>query len=219
MAVVPESSGEAPKIKDGPYSLTVVSAITGIREGPDKYNPEIVDAPIVHINMAVGGTRDEDGNEIVLRSTMNLKFSRGGSYPPSTLYLYARAFGVVPEVGELFDTDWLVGKKAQGMVRTDKEGTWPKVVNESLVPAGEPAQKGPARAQEARSVAPDDLPWEDAEADRNALESFYEAGDQYARRSEIKSTSQSMFDNRLPEALTTQEREQLLAEIKRGVSA
>lgn len=134
MAIVEEGSGEAPQISDDMYTLTVVSAITGIREGPDKYNPEIVDAPIVHINTAVGDLKDDDGNPIVLRSTMNLKFSRGGTYQPSTLYLFAVAFGVCPEPGTPFDTDWLKGKKARGMVRTEKEGTWPKVIPESLIP-------------------------------------------------------------------------------------
>lgn len=153
MAIVEEGSGEAPVIDDGLYELTVVSAITGIREGPDKYNPEVVDAPIVHVNMAVGGTEDEEGKPIVLRSTMNLKFSRGGSYPPSTLFLYAQAFGVAPPQGTPFDTDWLVGKKAQGMVRTEEEGKWPKVINESLIPVkkngGTPTTHANAAARKA----------------------------------------------------------------------
>ncbi len=165
MAIVEEGSGEAPIIEDNMYTLTVVSAVTGIREGPDKFNPEVVDAPIVHINTALEGTEDDEGNPIVLRSTMNLKFSRGGTYQPSTLFLFAQAFGVVPDVGTPFDTDWLKGKKARGMVRTETEGKWPKVIPESLIPMPKGAAKGfgpppprnesaPPASQEARQASP-----------------------------------------------------------------
>lgn len=163
LAIVEEGSVEAPIIDDGLYGLTVVSAVVGIREGPDRYNPEVIDAPIVHINMALNNTRDGEGNPIVLRSTMNLKFSRGGSYPPSTLFLYAKAFGVLPPQGSPFDTDWLVGQTAQGMIRTEEAGKWPKVINESLMPAKKGStQKAPAVVSPVApppAIDPDDIPF------------------------------------------------------------
>ncbi len=216
MAIVEEGSGEAPVIADGPYTLTVVSAITGIREGPDKYNPEIVDAPIVHVNVAVGDLVDEDDKPIVLRSTMNLKFSRGGTYQPSTLYLYAVGFGVCPPEGTPFDTDWLKGKQATGIVKTEKEGKWPAVVAESLIPAKKGAQKpSTARQGGAQPVSPGDAQL-DAAADAQALESFWEECDKDFLRRVVAETCAVMYPGRTPKDLLVGERADLLVELRRG---
>jgi hypothetical protein len=218
MTIVEEGSGEAPEIEDGLYDLTVISAVTGIREGPDKYNPEIIDAPIVHINMAVGDYVDEDGKPIVLRSTMNLKFSRGGSYPPSTLYLYAVAFGVCPAQGTPFDTDWLQGKKAQGMIRTEEEGKWPRVVNESLIPAKKgSAQKAATKPQEARQAAepPFDV---DDDDDAKALSSWWaETRKQGITRAQVNEMSQALFEGKLPAELEPPGRAHLMEQLLIGV--
>lgn len=209
MTIVEEGSGEAPVIEDNMYTLTVVSAVTGIREGPDKFNPEVVDAPIVHINTALEGTADDEGNPIILRSTMNLKFSRGGTYQPSTLFLFAQAFGVVPEVGTPFDTDWLKGKKARGMVRTGTEGKWPKVIPESLIPmpkaSGVKAPTSPVEGAEP--------PLSDALAEAAALANWFE---------EIKSIGYSTKEildratgkyGKTPKDMTAAERDALAKEL------
>ena len=215
MALVEEGSGEAPIIEDNMYTLTVVSAVVGIREGPDKFNPEVVDAPIVHINTALEGTEDDEGNPIVLRSTMNLKFSRGGTYQPSTLFLFAQAFGVVPDVGTPFDTDWLKGKKARGMVRTETEGKWPKVIPESLIPMPKGnGRNAPSAVQEARQPSNvDDVPFDtvpalaDQLAEAAALANWFEEvkGIGYTTK-EILDHCKAQYDGRLPKDLTADER-------------
>ncbi len=131
MAIVQPSSGEAPQIPDGLYTLKILSATQGMR---DNYEDKSILEPFLRVQVQVADTEDEEGKEIVLRTDMTLKWSAGGKFPASTLYLYANAFGVSPGPDMPFDTDLLVNRVAQGMVKTPPEGGWPAVVRDSLMP-------------------------------------------------------------------------------------
>ncbi len=214
MSVVSPSTGDAPEVEDGLYTLRILRHEDAVRSNDDEYDPG---APIVKVYVALEDTDDGEGNEIILRPIMNRKWSAGGKYPASTLYLYAKAFGVAGDPKEAFDTDWLDGARARGMVKTETVGGWPKIEAKSLLPmVKRGAQSAPRKAQEA---APASLPGEDAslaaQADANALASFWEAAETEADRGTVSEMADTMFGKTVSK-LTTSERDSLLEELRRG---
>src|SRR5690242_4000836 len=99
MAIVRESKGKAPEVPEDFYTFTIIKAETGVRQS-DKYGK--AGEPTLTVFCQLDDIEDEDGDVIVLDPELSLKFSRGGKYQPSNLYLYAKAAGVLPEEGEPF---------------------------------------------------------------------------------------------------------------------
>jgi hypothetical protein len=124
MAVVEPGSGDVPVIEDDTYDLTCID-VEEVTQA-DKYAGGAMRKKL-KVYVKVHGTDDGEGNEIVLDPLVNLKWSSGGDYPASTLYLIAVAL-CGPQDGEVpFDTDNLKGKRGRGVIMTDAPGTWPKI--------------------------------------------------------------------------------------------
>lgn len=130
MAIAEPSTGDAPEIEDGMYDLTCTDVSDPFEEMDFNGKKKIKK---VRIFIQVHGTDDGEGEEVVLDPKVNLKWSPGGDYPPSTLFLYATAL-CGPQDGDIaFDTDNLKGKSCQGMIKTET-GKWPRIEPKSLLP-------------------------------------------------------------------------------------
>ncbi len=146
MAVVEPGTGDVPVIEDNIYDVTCID--TEELEMVDKYS-DGQKRKKIKVHLQVHGTDDGEGHEIVLDPLLNLKWSSGGNYPASTLYMYAVAL-CGPQDGDVaFDTDNLKGKKARALIRTEEPGTWPKV--KEIMPVG---KAGTATQAKAASTSP-----------------------------------------------------------------
>ena len=124
MAVVVPGTGDTPVIEDGLYEVTCID--TEELMMVDKFSGGKERAKI-KLHLQVHGTDDGEGEEVIIDPLLNLKWSSGGDWPASTLYLYAVAL-CGPQDGDVaFDTDNLKGKTATALTRTETAGAWPKV--------------------------------------------------------------------------------------------
>lgn len=157
MAIAEPSTGDAPEIEDGMYDLTCTDVSDPFEEMDFNGKKKIKK---VRIFIQVHGTDDGEGEEITLDPKVNLKWSPGGDYPPSTLFLYASAF-CGPQDGDVpFDTDNLKGKSCQGMIKTET-GKWPRIEPKSLLPAKKNGAKHVAdKGFETQLDPDDDVPYE-----------------------------------------------------------
>ncbi len=130
MAIVQPGSGDIPEVEPGLYTFKIIKTKQDIRQDDTFGN---AGEPVLEIHCELADIVDEEGEPIILRPIVNLKYSQGGKYQPSTLYLFAKAAGVAPREGQPFDTDLLEGRVLQGMVRQE-EGKWPKIEPKSLMP-------------------------------------------------------------------------------------
>jgi hypothetical protein len=167
MAIAEPSTGDAPEIEDGMYNLTCTDVSDPFEEMDFNGQKKIKK---VRIFIQVHGTDDGEGGEVTLDPKVNLKWSSGGDYPPSTLYLYATAL-CGPQDGDIpFDTDNLKGKSCQGMIKTEA-GKWPRIEPKSLLPLkkgkGIDFSKLPI-ASNAAKVESDDVPFETDASPLNA---------------------------------------------------
>ncbi len=200
MSLVEESKGTAPSIPDGVYTFQITDVIDGIRQS-DTFGK--AGEPTVTLRCLIMGILNEEGEDVYLDPLLARKFSRGGKYQPSNLYLFAKGAGVVPPEGHPFDTDLLKDKVLTGMIVTE-EGKWPKFVLESIKPAAKPpAQKAQGAPSEAR------VPWESAETGVDDLATWRtKLIDVGYTPAEIANHSKAAYD-RLPADLTPIEREEL----------
>ena len=201
MSIVEESKGTAPSIPDGVYTFQITDVIDGIRQS-DTFGK--AGEPTVTLRCLIMGIMNEEGEDVYLDPLLARKFSRGGKYQPSNLYLFAKGAGVVPPEGHPFDTDLLKDKMMTGMIVTE-EGKWPKFVLESLKPAG--------KAIKGQPVAADDTaPWVDpidSLAEAEALAEWFD--DLIAVNIKRKDIVDSALDlyGKPPRDLSAAEREQL----------
>ena len=114
--VQPSSSGyDGPEIPDGLYVVTCTKIEETILE-QDKFGK----TDKFRLTLTGGFT---DGTTFIVEPLLNQSWSE-----KSNLFLYAVAFGLDPNPNEAFDTDALIGKKAQALVVTAEEaGSWPRV--------------------------------------------------------------------------------------------
>ena len=124
----PSSSGDAPVVPDGLYVVTCVGAEEHTVEGDQFGNNEKVE---LHIQFET-----VDGDEVQLDPRCNAKWSE-----KATLFKWAIAFGLPADPNVPFDTDSFKGKKAQAVIHTETEGSWPRV--QSFMPY---KQASPARS-------------------------------------------------------------------------
>lgn len=133
MAYVPATSGgyEGPEIPDSMYELTCKKVSEWTPTKPDEYgkmNPKF--------RLELHGVT-ADGESFIVEPLMNQTFSNFPGRTPSTLFVYADAFGCNPDPSTGFDTDELIDKKAMGFVQTAEEpGSWPRVTNITKIKAG-----------------------------------------------------------------------------------
>lgn len=149
MAIAEPSTGDAPEIEDGLYDMTCTDVSDPFEEMDFNGKKKIKK---VRIFLQVHGTDDGEGNEVTLDPKVNLKWSAGGDYPPSTLFLFATALcgPQDPDVG--FDTDNLKNKSCQGMIKTET-GKWPRIEPKSLLPLKKNGAKAAAAPQQAKATA------------------------------------------------------------------
>lgn len=163
MPVVEPSVGDVPIIEDDLYDFTILG--TEVTEKADKFSGG-KKVKKLRVSMQMHGTDDGEGNELVLDPLINLKWSAGGDYPASTLYLLATAVCGPQDPDIPFNTDTLDGKKGRASVKTDKPGeTWPRV-KEFMAPKKNGARTttvAPAPTTNTSAVI-DDVPWEDVPA-------------------------------------------------------
>ena len=123
---------------DGLYLVTCVGVEERVVEGDQFGNNEKVE---LHISF------DVDGEEAQLDPRCNAKWSE-----KATLFKWALAFGLRANPNEPFDTDSFKGKKAQAVIHTETEGSWPRI--QSFMPY---KQSAPARSttatQRSESIA------------------------------------------------------------------
>lgn len=200
MAIAEPSTGDAPEIEDGLYELTCVNVSDPFEE-KDFAGTKMIKK--VRIFMQVHGTDDGEGNEVVLDPKVNLKWSPGGDYPASTLYLYATALCGPQDPDIAFDTDNLKRKSAKGMIKTEA-GKWPRIEPKSLLPI----KKGKATASAIEDVPFDtEPPLRDALADAAALATIVDEAKKIGfSMKEITDVCQSEFNKPMKE-LTAEERE------------
>ena len=210
MSLVEESKGTAPQIPDGVYTFQITDVIDGIRQS-DTFGK--AGEPTVTLRCLIMGILNEEGEDVYLDPLLARKFSRGGKYQPSNLYLFAKGAGVVPPEGYPFDTDLLNGRVLMGKIETEV-GKWPKVVPEALMPVkavkGQPVPLG-QKAQEAPSEGADAPPWAegDALAEAEALAQWFASLISLnLKRDDIVDAALDVF-GKPPKNLTAAEREQL----------
>ena len=207
MAIVNEGSGDIPNVDAGLYTFKIVKTKSDVRQDDTFGN---AGDPVLEIYCELADVVDEEGEPIVLRPIVNLKFSRGGKFQPSTLYLFAKAAGVAPPEGQPFDTDLLEGRVLQGMVQQE-EGKWPRIEPKSLMPVKVKAMS--QKAQEAPSEAA--VPWQEDVVDADTVSAWWKdiLGQGFERKA-IVDLSKEMFE-RLPGELSADElkglNDQLLA--------
>src|SRR5688572_8115737 len=117
MATVEPSVSEAPELADGLYQVECIAA-----EFKRVENDQFGNNDKVEISLKLLDVLDEEGKDIILKPRINRKWSE-----KATLYLWSVALGVDVDPGAPMDTDWLIGRKAQALVQTEKEGSWPRV--------------------------------------------------------------------------------------------
>ncbi len=212
MAIV-SPGGDAPQMDEGLYTFKIIETKQAVRQD-DTFGK--AGEPVLEVYCEMADTEDEDGNPIVLRPIVALKFSQGGKFQPSTLFLLAKAAGVLPPEGQPFDTDLLEGRVMQGMVRQE-EGKWPRIEPKSLMPVkavkGQPVPidfskmslPQSQKAQEAPSEGADaTAPWD---IDPNAVATIIEQARAIGfSPKEIIDVAQSEFGKK-PAELTAEERD------------
>ena len=117
MSVIQPSTSEAPVLEDGLYTV-VCSGVEEKTVENDQFGRN--DKVVVHLK--IDDKLDENGDPIVIDPMMNRAWSE-----KATLFHYAQAFGLDPDPMQAFDTNSMVGRKAQALIATEKEGAWPKV--------------------------------------------------------------------------------------------
>jgi hypothetical protein len=209
MAIAEPSTGDAPEIEDGLYEVTCTGVSDPFEEMDFNGKKKIKK---VRIFLQVHGTDDGEGNEEMLDPKVNLKWSPGGNYPPSTLYVFATAF-CGPQDGDVaFDTDNLINKRARATIKTEP-GKWPKVTD--MMALKKNGQSAPTAAQEARQPTNvDDVPFDTGEPSTGAstinawLDSMKAVG---FNTKEIIDLCKSRFE-KLPRDLSDLERDLLQKE-------
>ncbi len=204
MPIVPVSTGKTkPKIPDGNYTFQITDAAQSVWQS-DKFGH--AGEPNLTLSCLIMGVLDEDGEDIYLDPQMSLKYKPVGKTPPSTLYLYAKAAGVLAEPGEPFNTDALVGRVLSGNITTEGED-WPKIEPKSLMPSKTAARAIAQKEQGAPSEGA--VPWESAETGVDDLATWRtKLIDVGYTPAEIANHSKAAYD-RLPADLTPIEREEL----------
>ena len=199
MAIAEPSTGDAPEIEDGLYDITCVDVSEPFEE-LDFNGKKMISK--VRIFFQVHGTDDGEGNEYVLDPKVNLKWSPGGTYPASTLFLYATAL-CGPQDGDIpFDTDNLKGKSARATIKTEA-GKWPRI-SDLMAP-----KKGKAAPVDDTPFDTDDKPpLKDALAEAAALAAIVDEAKAIGfSMKEITDVATSTF-GKPPKDLTADEREQ-----------
>ncbi len=193
----------APVVADGVYTVKCIKAVEEYVEDDMYQKPDKV-----RITLLLENTFDGDGKPVFLDPRVNQAWSKR-----STLYKYALAFGLSPNLLDGFDTEELIGKRATATVYTEEKGGWPRVT--ALVPL----KANAAPAAKAAPAAQPTLSAEDAamaaQADANALASFWEAAETETDRGTVSEMADTMFGKTVSK-LSTAERDELLAELRRG---
>lgn len=143
MAIVEATAGSAPEIEDGLYPVTCVAVEQTVMEN-DKFGHKNK----LRFKLEIEGAFDGDGEQVYLDPLINEKLSLPDAKMVSTLTIWAGVFGVPIKAGRI-DTDDFIGKRAQALIQTEKEGDWPRV--KDLLPA----KKGQAAPTNGAASAPD----------------------------------------------------------------
>ncbi len=216
MAIVQPGSGDVPEVAPGLYTFRIIDTEQDVRQDSDFGK---AGDPILKIYCELADVADDEGAPIVLRPIVALKFSQGGKYQPSTLYLYAKAAGVLPKEGQPFDTDLLEGRVLQGMVQQE-EGKWPRIEPKSLMPVkavkGQPVGLDTAelnRRIDAQKAA-DTPPWEGEIVASDLVSTWWkERLDEGFQRKAIVDLCKEMFSGRVPGELNAEELQGLTSEL------
>lgn len=121
------AGSEAPEIEDGLYPV-VVRAVEQTRLENDQFgHPDKL-----RFKLEIEGFTNDDGSPMMLDPLVNEKLSMPDAKMVSTLTKWAQVFGV-PIVRGGIDTDDFIGKRAQALIKTEKQGDWPRV--KDLMPA------------------------------------------------------------------------------------
>lgn len=136
MAIIEATAGNAPVIEDGVYPVIVREVIQTVME-----NDQFGHKNKLRFTLEFEGMTNDEGEPLTLDPLINEKLSLPDAKMVSTLTLWAKALGVSPEHGRI-DTDDFIGKRGQAVVKTAKEGDWPKVTD--MMPAKKGAVAAPA---------------------------------------------------------------------------
>ena len=135
MSPVVHANEEMAQVTPGSYEVECIETGSFYMENDMYGNPDKVRIKV----------RVDDGTEDgpILDALCNEKLS-----PKSTLWRWAEAFGLEPEVGGDLDTDEMVGRKALAVIgeRKTERGTWARI--EDFVPLPKSRVKAPTKPVE-----------------------------------------------------------------------
>ncbi len=145
MAVIPVTESVV-LLNDGSYEVECIDA------EPDQLeNPQWGSGDIIRFQFKVIGEFDKAGEPVILDPIATAALT-----PQTKLWSWSIALGEQPVIGEDFDTDRLLNKRALAQVKSDlkPDGTkgFPKIKN--LIPLPKSTPKGRTRTQANKLTAP-----------------------------------------------------------------
>lgn len=106
MAIIQAKAGGGAKVKPGAYIVTCMGADADKLE-----DAKFGTGEVIRFLLELDDELDEQGNPIELDAIANAKLT-----PKSKLWSWCDAFGVPPVVGQAYDTDAVIGQKAQAII-------------------------------------------------------------------------------------------------------
>ena len=142
---VVHANEEMAQVAPGSYEVECIETGSFYMENDMYGNPDKV-----RIKVRVG----DDDDAPILDALCNEKLS-----PKSTLWRWAEAFGLSPEVGGDLDTDEMVGRKALAVIgeRKTERGTWARIEDFVPLPKSRSAKAPTKPVGAAERAEPDDL--------------------------------------------------------------
>ncbi len=188
-----------PTVANGLYEVECLGTEDVTLDQPDIFGK----TDKIRVSLGLTGLVDEEGEPIIVDPLLNRTLGK-----KATLRAWAEAFGVPPTEGQEFETNWLVGCKAQALIQTepeDADGTrhWPRVTNLLALPKAR-ANGGSRPSQ--RPVGPLLQADDGAEAISKWWAKTRAAG---LDRKEVIEQSKFAYDGREPAELTGEELDSL----------
>jgi len=146
--LTPKQSGGV-RVEPGIYAVTCVGATEDFIEGS-----RFGDGAILRIDLELEGETDSSGQPVIVDGIANLTLS-----PKSKLWGWVKAFGFELEFGTPFNTDDLIGARAQAVIVDKPSTSDPNLVFsaiDQIVPL--PRAKGAAPAAKTAAVTSAGLP-------------------------------------------------------------
>lgn len=146
---------EGIEIPDALYELTCKEVIDVKLKAADQYGKTEKFRLVLEGRLA-------DGESFKIEPLLNKTFSAFPGRTPSTLFVYADAFGCNPDPDTGFNTDEMIGRKFMAVIQTAEEkGSWPRIQTVSKVKGGKaaaaskPAMPPPPRTAVKAIILPD----------------------------------------------------------------